>query len=228
MECEICNREAQLVEAIGSEKVIRVCEKCAFDNDLPVIKRPSVEQLKKISRYLGVGERVASQNGVDLKKHNNKEIDRELEKMVEANFSEREYPELVDNFHWVVQHARRLKKISQKQLAESIAEPEVIIAMAEKSKLPDNFEKVIGKLEQFLGVKLFKKEGVVQKTDLELNKVDWSKTKMGDLKEIHEEQFSDEEKIKKQAILNDVAKKLQEKKVKKNFWSSSDGEEDLF
>jgi ribosome-binding protein aMBF1 (putative translation factor) len=223
MECEICGSDERLVEAIGEEKILRVCETCVKQNNFPVIRKPSINQIRDIDRYQSVKERLGVQAGIDLKKHENKEVDKELEKFVVENLEAGEREDLVENFHWVIQGGRRRKKISQKQLAEAIAEPEILIEMAEKSKLPDNYAKLIGKLEQFLGIKLWKDKREI-KGEVNLRKVDWSATKIGDLKNIHDEKFSNEEKEKKQNLLDDVAKKLEGKRKSKGFWK---GEEDF-
>ena len=68
------------------------------------------------------------------------------------------YSDLVNNFHWHIQHGRRLKKISQKQLASMIAEKEEIIVLAEQGRLPEDYSKLISKLEQLLNIKIKTKE----------------------------------------------------------------------
>ena len=79
------------------------------------------------------------------------------------------YGDLVDNFHWHIQHGRRLKKVSQKQLSEMIAEKEEIVVLAEQGKLPEDYNKLVNKLEQFLNIRIKKKQdesfGKVLKTD---------------------------------------------------------------
>jgi ribosome-binding protein aMBF1 (putative translation factor) len=220
MKCPICNRDTNLVEAVGEEEIIQICETCADKNNFPIIRKPSVEQIKNMSRYQTVKERLSESVGLDLKKHERKDIDKELEKLVVQNLDIGEKDDLVENFHWVIQQGRRMKKISQKQLAEAIAEPEILIEMAEKSKLPENYQKFIGKLEQYLGVRLFTEKKKVE-GDVELDKIDLNITKIGDLKKIHEEKFSEEEREKKQILLDDVANKLEQRKEKKKFWHFS-------
>ncbi len=221
MECEICGCEARLVEAISEDKVVSVCEKCVFQNGFPVIRKPTLNQIRDMSRFRNVRERLNEQAGINDKKHKNKEVDKELEKVVTENLSAGEKEDLVENYHWIIQSARRRKKISQKQLAEEIAEPEILIKMAEEAKLPENYAKFIGKLEQFLGVKLLKENKFVGgEGAVDLGKVDWGTTKLKDLKEIHDKKFSNGEKEKKQALLDEVAEKLGDRR-KKRFWENS-------
>tara|TARA_Y100000310_G_scaffold129828_1_gene128987 strand:+ start:892 stop:1584 length:693 start_codon:yes stop_codon:yes gene_type:complete len=222
--CQICEREGKLVEAIGDSEIICVCERCVFQNNFPVIKKPNVEQMKDLSRFTGVKERLSKQAGVDLRKHENKEIDMELQKLVAENFKAGDYEDLVDNFHWVVLHSRRLKKISQKQLAESVAEPEIVIAMVEKGNLSEDYKKVIGKLEQFLGAKLFKDKPDFDK-GIDLKSLNPEEVTVGELKEISDKDLDDDKKLDRKIILDDVASKLGEKK-KKSFWDRFKGEDD--
>ncbi len=217
MECFICNQETRLVEAIGEEEIIQICENCAEKNNFPIIQKPNIEQIKDTNRFVGIKERLSKQAGVDLKKHENKEINKELQEIVSKNLRVEEYNNLIDNFHWHIQHARRMKKISQKQLAESIAEPEIIVVMAEKGNLPENYEKIVGKLEQYLGLKLFKEDKKI-KEDFDIKKINLENVTVKELKEIHEGKQGEEKDVEKKFILDSVAEKIGEKKEKKGFW----------
>lgn len=86
--------------------------------------------------------------------------EKELKRLVEGNFS-RNYKDnvyvkdaLIDNFQWIVMRARRLKHISQGQLANAIDEPEVVVKFLEEGKIRDM--KVIEKVENYLGITLRK------------------------------------------------------------------------
>ena len=57
--------------------------------------------------------------------------------------------------------ARRSKKISQKQLAEQIQEPESAIAMAERGFIPEGGALLVKKIESFLGIKISKGESTI-------------------------------------------------------------------
>ncbi len=180
--CFNCGFESELIEAIDNQEVIRICRDCARKSGLPLIQKPTPEQLRAAQRFQGVKERLASapgfRNEVHVeKKHidvhaydealkkvslskpvkiNEDGEDKQIEKVLRESLKKREYPDLVENFHWHIQQGRRMKKISQKQLGEFIAEPEVMISLAEQGKLPDNYDRLISKLEQYLSVKLRK------------------------------------------------------------------------
>lgn len=153
--CYICNEPNLLVDAIGSEKIIRACKECVEKNHLPIINKPSEEQLSRLHKFYS--KDFSKPPALSLKKAKSPE-DMELERIIKRTVKSGDFPDLVDNFHWHIQHARRMKKLSQKQLAESIAEPDLIIDMAEQGKLSENHDKLISKLEQFLKVKLKKEE----------------------------------------------------------------------
>jgi len=154
-ECFLCGDENDLIEVVTGANISIVCLKCAEKNSFPRINHPTNEQISRANRFLGVNERLMNEM---RRIHKPDKVNNELKKIVAENIKPGEYKDLVDNFHWNIQQARRFRKISQKQLGESIAEPEIVIAMAEKANLPVNYERLIKKLEQFLGVQLFKQQ----------------------------------------------------------------------
>ena len=85
-----------------------------------------------------------------------------------------------------------MKKLSHKQLSEFIAEPEVLVSMAEKGELPEGYEKFISKLEQFLGVRLrknFKKIDGISEKGFDINKADLTSVTTGDLLKLKKERI---------------------------------------
>lgn len=104
-----------------------------------------------------------SKNSEEIEKQNKINVEKERHEVATKNIISEsknlgKYEELIDNFHWHIQHGRRLKKVSQKQLAEMIAEKEETIVSAEKGSLPEDYNKLVSKLEQFLNIKIKKKE----------------------------------------------------------------------
>src|SRR3989339_538478 len=65
--------------------------------------------------------------------------------------------------------ARRSKKITQEQLAESISEPVAAIAMAESGKIATGNQKLITKIENALGIRLVKSDEI-QRTNNEIKR----------------------------------------------------------
>ncbi|MBI2628924.1 hypothetical protein HYW74_02485 [Candidatus Pacearchaeota archaeon] len=161
--CMLCGSnsgESGLIDAIDGREIIKLCENCASKNNFPLIRKPTQEQINRANRFYGVRDRLMV-NRPDLKQiavRKETPEDKELKRVISENAKLQKYEDLVDNFHWHIQQGRRMRKLSQKQLAEMIAEPEVVISMAEQGKLPEDYNRVISKLEQFLKVKLKKQE----------------------------------------------------------------------
>ena len=90
--------------------------------------------------------------------------DATLRKIVDKNFKKnftiqrKPRPDLVDNFHWVITRFRRMKKVTQEQLARDISEPVAAVQMAEQGILPEKDYVLVKKLENYLGIVLIKEE----------------------------------------------------------------------
>lgn len=83
----------------------------------------------------------------------NKNYEEKMKKESFANLNSR--PDLVDKFHWIIMRVRRVKGLTQKQLAERVGESENAIKMAEQGIVPPGYA-LLEKLETFLRVKLIK------------------------------------------------------------------------
>jgi len=69
----------------------------------------------------------------------------------------KEYHEdVLDNYYWTLNLARRRMKLSISQLAESTGINTSILESIEKGKIPENFIEIFLKLEKFLSIKLLK------------------------------------------------------------------------
>lgn len=160
--CGISEEKARLFEALlqGQKGIVKICELCSRKEDMPIIKKPTTEQLKeaeKRPRYFGghqPKDQVYRKSGTETTLRSI--IDKNYKSSVSMEKKPR--PDLVDNFHWLIMIGRRKKKLSQEQLAKEIGEPETVIKMAEQGFLPEDDYKIITKLESFLGVKLKKSE----------------------------------------------------------------------
>lgn len=173
-ECGISGDKAVLFDAISDKGIVKVCEKCSFEGDIPIIRKPSIFKLKESERKQTVYERLSHVAGINKEKVlENKELKKQerslreiIDRSFESQFKEAEsYNNLVNNFHWIIMRARRLKKLTQEQLANAIGEPGTAIKMAEKGVLPENYLSLIKKLEDDLGVKLIKRDFVPEKKE---------------------------------------------------------------
>ena len=126
---------------------------------MPMLKKPTSFQLKQSEkeRQESILKNVADKNyynvahGHHIKRH-------PITYSSETGIRMKPRSDLVHNFHWDIMMARRLKKLSQAQLAREIGESEAAIHMAENGVLPEDDYKIIKKLESYLGIRLVKEE----------------------------------------------------------------------
>ena len=174
--CGVSGERVRLFDAISGKGIVKICKECASKEHMPIIRKPSeiftnqvlYDDLKE--RGKTVYERLSCMSGIKTEEKRNfksselKQQETTFENIINKNFKTQIKEELkprsdlVDNFHWVIMRARRSKHITQEQLAEAIAEPGAAIKMAERGILPENNYKLVNKLENYLGIKLVKKE----------------------------------------------------------------------
>ena len=166
--CGLSEDKARLFDAISEKGIVKVCEKCSSENNLVLVRNRVGGFPEEHEKKQSVYEVLSNMSGFDPR---NKKSEKELLKkqetslrdIVDRNFKRdvrelKPRPDLFDNFHWIIMRARRMKHISQRQLAEAIAEPEAAIKMAEKGVLPEKDYQLINKLENYLRIKLVKNE----------------------------------------------------------------------
>jgi len=176
MECSKCGvsgSKTRLLDVISREGIVKLCEKCFLEENMPLVRKPANFQLKdsviipKSSVKKTVYERLSEISGVQNRKIPEKELlnkqETTLKDIVNKNFEiisgeGGSAEDLIDNFHWVIMRARRLKHLTQGQFAKAIAEPEAAIKAIEKGFLPKNNYRLIKKIENYLQIKLLKKE----------------------------------------------------------------------
>lgn len=184
--CAVCDNEfseSAVKQVISQKGIVFVCHDCLRE-DMPVFKKPEDYQFEGIYQRKSVYDRLSQAAGLKNPEEHRKRIsdfgknsgtlkDESLRKIVNKNFESKvkNYPkneDLIDNFHWVLMRARRSKKISQRQLAEGIKEPESAIVMAEKGFIPQGNDLFVRKLEHSLGIRISKrtfenaKEGIIE------------------------------------------------------------------
>ncbi len=167
-ECHICQTpetKAVLFEVVSEEGIVKICGKCYGRENLPLVKRslPNYE-LKEESVY----QRMVKISGVDPKKFEKRpeRIPQDvLLKRIAENSTMRDLldfstddeikKELIYNFHWIVMRGRRIKHMTQEQLARAIREPEKVVRLVEKGHVPKN-RNIITKIENCLNINLRK------------------------------------------------------------------------
>jgi len=240
--CAICENEFSdevMKEVVSKKGIVKVCPGC-FRDDMPVFKKPEDYQFEGIYNRKSVYDRLSQAAGLKNPEEHKKRIsefgkisgsldDASLRKLVNKNFESKmkkspKNEDLIDNFHWVIMRARRSKKISQKQFADEIQEPESAVAMAERGVVPTGSDFFIRKIEQYLGIRISKKSFEDAKQGI----IEDNKIKEELLKKFEEQGEFDEE-MTRELTISDL-KNLKEKK--KKWWQfgkkkNSEDEEDF-
>ncbi len=161
--CGISEERSTLFDAVGPEGFVKVCERCSRNEPLPVIRKPTEEQLRAAERRKSVHERIVGMSTRAPAPVTPSRNEPSLRTILDKTYQERHgvssskaREDLVHNFHWVLMRARRAQKLSFKQLAEQIKEPESVLIAAEQGTLPDPGYELILKLESALHVSLIR------------------------------------------------------------------------
>jgi len=217
--CGVSDARALLFDVVLLDGIDKVCRKCSFEEDSPIIKKPNFqevvekplsvrERLSKLSNFESRGESEIHSFSSEKFEKENEELKREetkLNEIVNRNFRRTVGTtdlrnELIDNFHWIVMRARRSKHLMQKEMADKIKESEVSLRMFEKGVVNDM--NLVKKIENFLSIRLRKEaEKPVEEveypkfeTEEEIDNFDGDKFKgltIEDLKRMREEKESD-------------------------------------
>ncbi len=168
--CIICEREvnsSNLIDVISSKGIAKVCNHC-YNEDMPLFNKPSREDFESVYKRKSVYNRLSEAAGLNLEEHKRRisefgkqksPSDDYLRKVANKNFEDKaklapKNESLIDNFHWIITRARRMKKLSQKQLAEKIGEPESAIILAEKGLIPLGNDLLVSKIEAILEIRI--------------------------------------------------------------------------
>ena len=168
-ECFNCGAsisKVRLFDAISDEGLVKICEKCSREEHIPMIRRPTTFQLKEAERKQTFYEKATLSLGRSSERESpvKKEQEVTLREIVDRNYKQRvskdvgPRPEMISNFHWVIMRARRMKKLTQVQLAKEIAESEAAIKMAEQGILPEDDYRLVNKLENYLNIRIIRPE----------------------------------------------------------------------
>lgn len=175
MECYICGvseQKTRLFEAISKTELIKICEPCSKKENMPIVRRPTTFQLKEAEKRQNqsIYQRMKEERRKNplnsqtssIQKSQKEEtslrdiVDRSYGKKISGEKKPR--PDLIQNFHWVIMRARRSKKMTREQLAREISESITAIKMAEQGILPEDDDRLISKIESYLGISLKEKK----------------------------------------------------------------------
>lgn len=201
--CEVSSSKALLFDVITPSGVEKVCRKCSFEEDSPIIRKAGLQ--KPIEPPQPVHKRLAKLAGIDKRREKiNDELrkeDERINEVVNRNFRRHAgrsdtSNELIDHFHWIVMRARRSKHLTQKQVAESLKESEISIRMLERGIVPN--PGLIDKVEEFFSLRLRKensqKKEFNPKDEIKPSGFDFDKFKnlrISDLKELKDKRETD-------------------------------------
>jgi len=166
MECAVCKRdndETHLFDGIYDGKISKICPKCAKIENIPIIKKPTPEQLVEAERRYSVKERMEKLSGLyDDKQTLSRDQTIANKNLAKLRFpiKKQQHPELVDNYYWLIQQIRRRKKFTIAHVSKETGIPENIIEIIERGILPKEFKNSISKLENFFNIQLFKKHQI--------------------------------------------------------------------
>ena len=180
MECSICgisDKMRNVSQALGSKGIVFACDRCIREEGFISLKKPRMvaeeekheTMYERMARIAGVvpKEQPRTRPGMELNETRRSDVklqEKSLREIVDRNYEKKlkqeaivltPRPDLVDNFHWIIMRVRRVKGLTQGQLAERINEPEAAIKMAEQGVVPEGYV-LIDKLERFLKVRLIR------------------------------------------------------------------------
>ncbi len=152
--CGVSGENVRLYDAISNKGIVKICEDCSVIERIPVIRKPTEEQLNSVHKSVSVRDRLTNMNRGKLMA--GKEVS--LRQLVDRNFKVKgiSHPDLIENFHWTIQRIKRARKITREQFAKAIGESEATVRMVEQGFLPENDYRIISKIESYLGVSLRK------------------------------------------------------------------------
>jgi len=197
--CRIPETKALLFDAITPDGIVKICGKCSAKEDILMVRDPVFPKPeKKITMY----ERLSRISGVNMDNKTDLDLEKknELKKVVDSTFIFRENLELkkdlIHNFHWVVMRGRRMKHLTQEQLAQEINEPEMLIRKIETGFAPERIDVII-KIEKYLGISIRKHS--VEKELLEMPETEFDLKVFDDLtiSDLHEMKKKREEEALK-------------------------------
>ncbi len=164
--CNSCGRtgeEVRLFDGFYVNNTVKICERCSLINNIPILKRPSTNQLKESEKPYAVRQRLMQMAHMKTDEIKPEFIYDKLREMNEKPEIEKPVAEelvfkLKDNFHWQIQMERRRKGLTPRQLAEALHESESAIIMLEKGIVPSNSLNLIQGIEQLLHIQLIKRD----------------------------------------------------------------------
>jgi ribosome-binding protein aMBF1 (putative translation factor) len=239
--CGASGGKTRLFDVISKKGISKICAHCFAEEDLPLIKRPTTNQIKDSEKQKSYRDRIETFNP-SLTIHNSSNekeeaslreiIDKNLKMDIKAEVKPRPY--LIDHFHWVIMRERRARHISRDQFAKDLGESETLIKMVEQGILPEEDNLIINKIESYLHINLRKPEfrEQEQKKDLGFDSVSVKNLTISDIRELKEKRDEDiflkPVEVWEGDIEADSEEKVDEKKEKEEDLSQEDIDDLIF
>ena len=162
MWCSICGTsggKVRFFDMVDQKEIVKVCENCAINENMPVIRRATEFQIKQSERKPTMHERIS---GVSMlvQREEVRRTNASLRQIIDRNYARilpkerKPRMDLVPNFYWGIMRARRARKVTQEQMAKVLGVPEAAIRLAEQGILPETDYVLARKIENFLGIKI--------------------------------------------------------------------------
>ena len=159
MRCKICgksDKEAEIHDGIYEGLVSPVCTICAEEENIPLIRKPSENQIISSETTQSVRERLERISSPTRTLSEN-------QKVANKNLAKIKFPQakqhselLIDNYYWAIKMARRRKKLTFQNISLSTGISEELLEEIERGQIPKNIEETMRKLEICLGIKILK------------------------------------------------------------------------
>jgi ribosome-binding protein aMBF1 (putative translation factor) len=157
--CGICEKDVnRLYAAVFDRSVINICEECAKLEGIPIMKKPTQEQLARANQRYTVRERmlkISGLNPLNAISPAHEIAQRHLSKL-KIPEKKQESSELIENYYWLIKVARRRKKITLSQLSQATGITVEVLDSIERGILVKNYVEIMLTLEKALGIRLLK------------------------------------------------------------------------
>lgn len=127
--CGISDKKVRLFEAVSQQGIIKACKECSHKENFPLIKQANSQEEQTVPKNF-------------------------LSQISQEKPTNETNSWLTRNFHWIIMRARRLKHITQEELAKSVGESEKTIKDIEKGIISKYNFQLINKIENHLRIKL--------------------------------------------------------------------------
>ena len=155
--CGVSSERATLYDAISNRGVVKICADCARREDIPIIKRPSDEQIleSKTPGSKSIRDRLKGMQRNSFITGKEPTLRDLVDRKIKTNTFQTP-SDLVPNFHWTIQQIRRARRITREEFAKAIGESEGAVRLLEQGIIPNGDYKIINKIESYLKVNLRK------------------------------------------------------------------------